>query len=78
MQQFSMLIQSLIVGVSAPCLSQQQVDEAMLESSKQAIEVDVQKVEQSPIMFCLLAYQFLAREDWNTLFKLLSKTKQPE
>lgn len=50
----------------------------MLESSKQAIEVDVEKVEQSPIMFCLLAYQFLAREDWNTLFKLLSKTKQPE
>jgi len=42
------------------------------------MQSDFSKVEQNPIMFCVLAFYFFAHEDFNTLLFLLHKTKNQE
>lgn len=42
------------------------------------IESDPKKLEESPILFTIVAYYLYAEQDFNRLFLLLQKTKTPE
>lgn len=66
---FSMLIQYF---------ASNKLDQALLEKSKGMIDADPAQVEVNPTLMCLLSYYLLAEGDYNTLLKLVNKSKNPE